>query len=483
MLATPKLSKREIIELRRNHLSPSLSLSYSSTIKNGLHIIRGKDQYLFDSDGNKYLDCRNNVQHIGHSNDIITECVTKQISLLNTNTRYLHENIVLYAKELTSLLPSPLNYATFVNSGTEANEFALRISTSYTKRKHIIAFEHGYHGNTTSTINVSHYKLVDQPSQSLPIPSNTHFLSIPDMYHGIHLTDKNFNPNDYSDEDKVCDYYIKKLSQLIDKIDPLRNKIAAFIGETVIGCGGQVFLPKLFLLKLKTLFINKYGNKNRPLIIVDEVQCGFGRLGYPYYWAFQHNTNSIDLFIPDIITLGKSIGNGFPLSCTVTNKEILIGFKKNNFNQEYFNTFGGNPVSMIVGLNVLNIIKKNKYLKHVKLVGDYFINLLIQLQRKVNRSNDGNVYIGDIRGKGLFIGIELVKDLKHKYPATHKTEVIVNRLAQKPYCLLLSTDGPFENVIKIKPPICFTKSNAETVVQFLEDVIFDRTLFHSTSKL
>ncbi len=263
----------------------------------------------------------------------------------------------------------------------------------------------------------------------------------------------------------------------------MRNKIAAFIGESVIGCGGQVFLPKRFLLKLKTLLISKYRNKNRPLIIVDEVQCGFGRLGYPYYWAFQHNTNSMNLFVPDVITLGKSIGNGFPLSCAVTTKEILIGFKKNNFDQEYFNTFGGNPVSMVVGLNVLNIIKKNKYLNHVKLVGDYFINLLIGLQNRVNRSKDRNVYIGDVRGKGLFIGIALVEDLKSKYPSTHKTEVIVNRLAQKPYFLLLSTDGPFENVIKIKPPICFTKQNADTVVQCLEDVIFDRTLLYSRSKI
>ena len=129
-VSVPRLTKQEIVDLRNKHLSPSLSLSYSSTIPNGLHIIRGDGQYLFDSEDNKYLDCRNNVQHIGHSNKILTKCISKQVSLLNTNTRYLHENIVIYASKLTKLLPSPLNYATFVNSGSEANEFALRVSTS-----------------------------------------------------------------------------------------------------------------------------------------------------------------------------------------------------------------------------------------------------------------------------------------------------------------------------------------------------------------
>ena len=475
MLSVPRLSKDEIVDLRNKHLSPSLSLSYSSKIKNGLHIIYGKNQYLFDENNCKYLDCRNNVQHIGHSNYILTQCVSKQMSLLNTNTRYLHENIVLYASKLTKLLPDPLNYATFVNSGSEANEFALRICTSYhspKRRKHIIAFEHGYHGNTTSTINVSHYKLIDQPAKPLPIPNYIHFLPIPDMYRGKHLNDPNFNRSDRKNEDKICDYYIDELSKLIDKIDPDRNKIAALIGETIIGCGGQVFLPKKFLLKCKQLFSTKYGKQNRPLMIIDEVQCGFGRLGYPYYWAFQHNTESMNAFIPDVITLGKSIGNGFPLAAAVTTKDILVRFKKNNHNQEYFNTFGGNPVATLVGLNVLNIIEKNNYLKHVQIVGDYFMKLLVDLKQRVNNRN-GNVYIGDVRGKGLFIGIELVKDLDNKEPAEHETGMIVSRLAMKPYCLLLSTDGPYESVIKIKPPICFTKENAKRVVECLESVLLE----------
>eukprot|EP01083_Nonionella_stella_P089269 249052_1 len=483
MLSCPTLSKQEIADLRNKHLSPSLSLSYSSSIKHGLHIIRGKDQYLYDSDGTQYLDCRNNIQHIGHSNPFLTQCVTKQMSLLNTNTRYLHESIVIYAQQLTQLFPSPLNHAVFVNSGSEANEIALRLALSYrTNRSHILAFEHGYHGNTAANINVSHYKLVDQPLKPLKIPSNIHFIPLPDMYRGKHLKDKHFT-GDPHDEDMVCDYYINQLSQLIDTVDRDRNKFAALIGESVIGCGGQIFLPRLFLFKCKQLFEDKYGTKHRPLMIIDEVQTGFGRLGHPYFWAFQHNSDSLEGFVPDIVTLGKSIGNGFPLACAVTSKDVLDRFKQNNFNQEYFNSFGGNPVAMMVGLNVLNIIKQNDYLQSCKVVGDYFMDLLRELQGRINGVQDRKVYIGDVRGKGLFIGIEMVRDVVSKSPAEHETEWIVNTLAQKPYCLLLSTDGPYENVIKIKPPICFTKANAFKVTQCLETVLINSALLCCASKL
>ena len=409
------LNHKEIKDLRTKHLGPSLSLSYDEP----LQIVRGKGQYLYDADGNQYLDCINNIQHVGHCHPKVVAAAQKQYTQLNTNTRYLGETIVKYAKNLTDTLPTGLEVCFFTNSGSEANDLALRMARQYTRSKETIVLDGAYHGNLSSLIEISPYKH-DAPGGN-GAPDFVYTLPMPDPFRGK-----------YRGED-CGEQYAQEVQTVISEIQKKGNKVSTFIAEALMGCGGQLILPKGFLNKAFDLVSAAGG-----VCIVDEIQTGFGR---------------------DIVTMGKSMGNGHPLSAVVTTQKIADAF---NNGMEYFNSFGGNPVSCAVGRAVLNVIKEEKLQENARVVGSYLLEQLNTLKSK-------NDLIGDVRGKGLFIGIELVKDRDTLKPAAVEANQIINRMKEKG--ILLNTDGPDHNVIKIKPPMVFKKQNVEKLTSVLDETL------------
>ena len=423
------LNHNEILDLRSKHLGPSLSIAYDEP----LHIVRGAGQYIFDAKGNRYLDCVNNIQHVGHCHPKVVEAAQSQYETLNTNTRYLDETIVKYAKELTATLPDGLDVCFFTNSGSEANDLALRMARECSKSKETILLDGAYHGNLSSLIEISPYKHNGPGGNGAP--DHVHVIPMPDSFRGK-----------YRGED-CGDRYIDEVITAVNNIQDNDKKVSAFISEALMGCGGQLILPEGFLQKAFELV-----KKDGGLCIADEIQIGFGRMG-SHFWGFESES-----VVPDIVTMGKSMGNGHPLSAVVTTKEIADKF---NNGMEYFNSFGGNSVSCAVGQAVLDVIKDESLQDHALKVGDYLLEQLQQLKQH-------HEIIGDVRGRGLFIGIELNRD-EDLTPADTEAHNIINRMKEKG--VLLSTDGPDHNVIKIKPPIVFNKENADELVKKLDETM------------
>ena len=424
------LNKNTIQSLREKHLAPSLSLSYNDP----LHIIKGEGQYLYDADGTKYLDAVNNIQHVGHCHPKVVEAVTTQYKKLNTNTRYLDETIVNYAQALTEKLPSGLDVCFFTNSGSEANDLALRIARHITQSKETIVLDAAYHGNMSSLIEISPYKHDGKGGSGAP--EFVHTIPMPDPFRGKYLGE---------DSGKA---YAKEVQMAIDKIQESGKQVSVFIAESLMGCGGQLVPPQGFLKESFQKVRNAGG-----LCIADEVQTGFGRMG-DHFWGFE--TQDI---VPDIVTMGKSMGNGHPLSAVVTTKAIADEF---NNGMEYFNSFGGNPVSCAVGHAILKVIEEEELQQNAKEVGDYLKSMLNELKEK-------HSIIGDVRGHGLFLGAELVRDLDSLEPAGNEAEQIVNSMKEKG--ILISTDGPDHNVLKIKPPMIFTRENALFLTETLNEIL------------
>jgi 4-aminobutyrate aminotransferase-like enzyme len=422
------LNRNEIFKLRKAHLAPSLSMSYNTP----LHIVKGFGQYLYDSEGNRYLDAVNNIQHVGHSHPKIAKVAEKQFRNLNTNTRYIDEKIVKYAKALTDKLPENLDVCFFTNSGSEANDLALRIARTITNSNQTIVLGAGYHGNLSSLVDISPYK--HEGPGGAGAPDFVHTIPRPDKFRGKYRGDN------------TVDAYVSEVSKIIDNIKQNKKNVSAFMVESLMGCGGQIVLPESFLKKTFKL-INDVGGIN----IADEVQIGFGRMGSSF-WGFE----TCDV-IPDIVTLGKSMGNGHPIAAVVTTKEIADKF---NNGMEYFNSFGGNPVSCSIGNEVLNIIEDEDLQKNALEVGSYLITQLRTLDHPL---------IGDIRGIGLFVGIELIKNKELLSPATSEAKLIENHM--KDHGILISTDGPDHNVLKIKPPMIFNHENADELVYNLSSIL------------
>ena len=423
---------KKILELRTQYLSPSLSLSYEDPI----HIVRGEGQYLYDAEGLRYLDALNNIQHVGHCHPKVVSAAMEQNALLNTNTRYLDETIVRYAKLLTKKLPDGLDVCFFTNSGSESNDLALRIARCITGSKETIVLDGAYHGHLSSLIEISPYKH-NAPGGEGP-PDFVYSIPLPDSFRGI-----------YRGDNCTADY-VNEVKKVIYKINDSSKTLSAFFVEALMGCGGQIVLPEGFLKKSFELV-----RKSGGLCIADEVQIGFGRMGTDF-WGFE--TCGV---IPDIVTLGKSIGNGHPLSAVVTTKEIADQF---NNGMEYFNSYGGNPVSCAIGEAVLDVIEDEGLQENAEIVGSYLIEELFKLQSKYT-------FIGQIRGQGLFIGIELISNTDTLKPNKTLAAKIVNQM--KDAGILISIDGPDHNVLKIKPPMVFNLENANELVINLK-TIFDK---------
>lgn len=438
--ANAKMTHERIIESRQENLNPSMSISYQSPLK----IQRGYMHYLYDENGQAYLDCVNNVPHVGHSNSRVVKAAQKQMAVLNTNTRYLHDNIVQYAERLCATLPEPLSVCFLVNSGSEANELAVRLARTYTGGTDFIVIDHAYHGNTSTLIDLSPYKFNGSGGKGKP--DFIQVAKMPDAYRGEY---RGLNQ-------QTGQQYAESVKGAIERIQSQGHQLAGFFAEGILGCGGQMTLPDAYL---KTAY--EYVRTAGGVYIADEVQIGFGRVG-THFWAFEAHG-----VIPDIVTMGKPIGNGHPLAAVVTTREIADAF---NNGMEYFNTFGGNPVSCAIGLEVLNIIEDENLRDNALEVGNYLMECLRALQ------NDYPL-IGDVRGSGLFIGVELIRNKETLEAADKETTYIVERMKENGF--LLSTEGPLHNVLKIKPPIIFKKVHVDMFIMALEDVLDDTVLAQS----
>ena len=428
----PTTRPEEIKDLRREYLGPSLSLSYSEP----LHIVRGWKQHLFDAEGQAYLDGVNNICHVGHCHPRVVEAARRQMGVLNTNTRYLHELIGRYCERLTATLPDPLSVCFLVNSGSEANELAFRLAHAHTNRDDFIVVEGAYHGNTAATVAASPYKF-EGPGGEGAAP-HVHAVAMPDDYRG------RFRRSDPHRGQRFADLIVEAIAECQRRsFGP-----AAFICESLMSCGGQIDLPPGYLDAAYALVRGDGG-----VCICDEVQVGFGRVG-SHFWGFE--TQGV---VPDIVTMGKPIGNGHPLGAVVTTPEIAESFANG---MEYFNSFGGNPVSCAAGLAVLDVIEDEGLQEHAHRVGDHLGNGLRALMGR-------RPAVGDVRGLGLFLGVEIVSDRENRTPHAGVAGYVVERM--KDHGILLSTDGPDHNVIKIKPPLVFDESNADRVVEVMDRVL------------
>ncbi|SMD42958.1 hydroxylysine kinase /5-phosphonooxy-L-lysine phospho-lyase apoenzyme [Aquiflexum balticum DSM 16537] len=416
------LSLEDSLIYRNQYLSSILSVSYNNPIK----MERAAFQYMYDAYGNTFLDAYNNIPHVGHSHPKVVEAGQRQMAKLNTNTRYLYDLLPEYAEKLFAKFPSSLNRVFFVNSGSAASDLAVRMAKWHTQREGIAVVEHGYHGNTQISIDISDYKFNNPKGQGKK--ENILKVPIPDAYRGKYA----------GESEKSGMAYAKEAKGLINNF---QMPIAAFIAEPIVGCGGQIPLAPGYLREVYAAVRAQGG-----LCISDEVQTGFGRVG-DYFWGFEQHA-----VVPDMVILGKPMGNGHPMGAVVCNQEVAESFEKG---VEFFSSFGGNPVSCAIGLAVLEVMEEEGLQENAKVVGNYYKSLFLELQKNHD-------CIGDVRGSGLFLGVDLVKPgTKEEDPLLAKT--IKNKLREQ--FILISTDGPKDSVLKTKPPLIFTKENALQVVE------------------
>ncbi len=428
----PPLEREQTLQQRRLRLGANLSLTYSQPIK----IVRGWRQYLYDDTGRAYLDMYNNVPHVGHTHPHVVKAIQAQVALLNTNTRYLHDNINRYAERLCKLLPPSLEVCYFVNSASEANELALRLARTYTRQVDLIVMDTAYHGHTTSLIDISPYKFNGTGGEGRK--PWVHIAPVPDDYRGIY---KRADPN--------CGHqYAAHVAQIIAELHAQGRGLAGFIAESLPSVGGQIVPPPHYLEE-----VYRHVRAAGGVCIADEVQVGFGRLGR-CFWGFE-----LQNVIPDIIVLGKPIANGHPLGAVVTTRAITEAFDNG---MEFFSTFGGNPVSCAAGLAVLEVLEQENLQANALLVG----NILLEGMKALMVSHS---IIGDVRGVGLFLGVELVKDHQTLEPASNEAAYVVNRLRN--HGILAGTDGPYHNVIKLRPSMIFAQADAELFLDIFAQIL------------
>jgi 4-aminobutyrate aminotransferase-like enzyme/Ser/Thr protein kinase RdoA (MazF antagonist) len=417
---------------RDRWISRALSLSYDTPLK----IVRGEGAALIDETGRRYLDLVNNVCHVGHSHPRVVEAIAAQAAQLNTNTRYLHDNLVEYARRLTMLLPPELSTVFFVNSGSEANDLALRLSLAYSGGDQVVVLDHAYHGNLSSLVDISPYKFNGPGGAGRK--RHVWVAEMPDLYRG----------RIRAGEPDAGRRYADKVAVLLRDMSGLDRRLAAFFVEPLLGCGGQLVLPDGYLA---AAFEEVHAAGG--VCICDEVQIGFGRVG-SHFWGFE--TQGV---VPDIVTMGKPIGNGHPMGAVACRPEIAAAFVSG---MEYFNTFGGNPVSAVAGLAVLDVIRDERLMANAAARG-------AQLHDGLTALAERHPLIGDVRGLGLFMGVELVRDPDTLEPADREIRTIVE--AMKAEDILLSTEGPHHNVLKIKPPLAITEAECDRFLDALDRVL------------
>ena len=438
------LDPAEVLDRRRRHTGPSLSLSY----RQPLAVVRGRGCWLFDKSGRAYLDGVNNVCHVGHCHPRVVAAAQEQIARLNTNTRYLHDHLARYGERLAAMFPDPLEVVYLVNSGSEANELALRLARAATGRRGVVAVEHGYHGNTGALIDLSSYKHAGPGGRGAPDWVAT--VPCPDPYRGRYRSGEGGGegggePGGGGGATAVAASYAAHVDEAAAALAGRGLPPAAFLAEPLIGCGGQIVPPAGWLVDCFAR-----ARAAGALCIADEVQIGFGRVG-SHWWGFEAQGA-----LPDIVTLGKPIGNGHPMAAVVTTRAIAEAFDPG---MEYFNTFGGNPVSCAIGLAVLDVLEEEGLRDQAAATGQLLLDGFRELAER-------HPVLGDVRGQGLYLGVEFVRDRDRREPAPEELAALLE--AARADGLLLSADGPDHNVLKLKPPLVFGEAEARLLLAVVE---------------
>jgi alanine-glyoxylate transaminase / (R)-3-amino-2-methylpropionate-pyruvate transaminase len=422
-------SAADVLALRKQFMNPGIFLYY----KNPIMLVEGSMQYVWDENGKRYLDGIGGIVtvSVGHCHPHVVAAANKQNEIYqHSTTIYLHPNVAEYAQKLASKLPGELKACYFVNSGSEANDLALLMARAHTQNYDVIALRNAYHGGSTSTMGLTAHSVW---KYNVPHSFGIHHALAPYPYRGL------FGYDDLDAGKKYAD----DVKQLIDYATP--GKVAAFIAESIQGVGGFVEFPRGYL-KQTYEYIRAAGG----VCIADEVQTGFGRLG-THFWGFE--TQDV---VPDIVTMAKGIGNGCPLAAVVTTQKIaqsLVG-------KVHFNTFGGNPVVSAIGKAVLEVIEKDNLQANAHKTGGYLLAGFNKLKEK-------HKIVGDVRGRGLMLGIEMVKDRATKAPATAECAQVVE--TAKDLGLLLGKGGLWGNTIRFAPPMCITQADADYVLALLDE--------------
>jgi 4-aminobutyrate aminotransferase-like enzyme len=398
-----------------------------------LHLVRGEGVWLYDADGKRYLDAYNNVPHVGHCHPRVVAALSRQAATLNTHTRYLDETVVAYAERLTALFDPKLSMAMFCCTGSEANELALRIARDCSGGMGIIATAWAYHGNTAAVMQVS--------SLFTPADKRGQYVRT------VPVMDPYRERGGRSDEQLATDY-ANEVKRAIDAFATDGIRFAGLLFCTAFSSEGLPTVPAGFIAKALA-HVHAAGG----LFIADEVQAGFGRFG-SHMWGHQKLG-----VVPDIVTLGKPMGNGHPLAGVISRPDLVNAFAARNM---YFNTFGGNPVSAAVGTAVLDVLQDERLLQNAVAVGNYTLQRLTKLAER-------HALIGDVRGAGLFFAVELVSDRQAKTPATAQTKRLVNLMCERG--VLISRIGMHDNILKIRPPMPFQKQHADLLVDTLDEVL------------
>jgi 4-aminobutyrate aminotransferase-like enzyme len=423
------VSTQSLLERRYRVLGRRSPLFYDTP----LHLVRGEGVWVYDADGKRYLDAYNNVPHVGHCHPRVVAALHRQAGTLNTHTRYLDENVVAYAERLVSLFDRQLSMAMFCCTGSEANELALRIARDCSGGLGIIATDWAYHGNTAAVMQVS--SLFTPPSARGP-----YVRTVPVM-------DPYRDRGGQSDAELAA-AYADEVKRAIEGFAADGIRFAGLLFCTAFSSEGLPTVPAGFMAKALA-HVHAAGG----FFIADEVQAGFGRFG-SHMWGHQRLG-----VVPDIVTLGKPMGNGHPLAGVVARPDLINAFTERNM---YFNTFGGNPVSAAVGSAVLDVLEDERLVEQAARVGRYTLERLAELQER-------HPLIGDVRGSGMFFAVELVNDRVSKAPATADTRRVVNGMYERG--VLLSRIGRHDNILKIRPPMPFSRQHADLLVDTLDAVL------------
>jgi len=430
--SSTSLRLADVLSIRNSRLASSQRAYYRAP----MNLQRGHGVWLYDEDGFGYLDSLNNVTHVGHADPRVAEASRRQMNKLNTNSRFIYEGIATYAEKLVSTLPAPLEVVFLVCTGSEANDLALRIARQVTGREHIAIIDGAYHGNTGVVTGISPNRYKGPGGAGAP--PTTHETPIPDRYRG---------PYGYDDPD-AGPKYGADAARVIEAMVADDKPPAAFIAESLMGTAGNIVFPDGYLASAFAA-----ARKSGALVISDEVQVGVGRMG-DTFWGFQ-----LAGVVPDIVTMGKPLGNGHPLAAVVTTREIADAF---DTGMKYFNTFGGNPVSCAIGSTVLDIIIGDGLQQHAGEVGAYFRDSLLQVQQR-------HELIGDVRAQGLYLGIELVRDRVTKEPAKAAAFEVTELM--KDEGVIVFPNGVYDNVLKIKPPMIFGNQHVDIYCEALDRVL------------
>eukprot|EP00428_Durinskia_dybowskii_P062451 CAMPEP_0170378946 /NCGR_PEP_ID=MMETSP0117_2-20130122/13078_1 /TAXON_ID=400756 /ORGANISM="Durinskia baltica, Strain CSIRO CS-38" /LENGTH=527 /DNA_ID=CAMNT_0010634347 /DNA_START=118 /DNA_END=1701 /DNA_ORIENTATION=+ len=431
---------KALIAQREKQMGPNISVFYKQD--GGLVITSGKGVHMKDIDGNLHLDCCNNVASVGHAHPRVVEAGSKELGNIQTNGRFLNPIQQRYVAKLLSTMPPELDTIYFVNSGSEANDLALRIARAHTTAKRpndVAILDSAYHGHTQALVDISPYKWYQAVDGKNYKPSSTHVMALPDAFRGKHRVGQN---------ERAGALYAAEVEELVSGPE---GGVGTFIAESIVGCGGQVVPPPGYLKRVYEA-IRKEGG----VCIADEVQTGFARAG-THFWMFQEHG-----VVPDIVTMGKPMGNGYPIAAVVCRREVAESFAASGI--EYFNTYGGNSVACAIAEAVLDTINEENLQENARVVGEYLTERLTPLIAKYD-------WVGDVRGSGLFQGIEFVRTKKAEdlQPHPDLTKFLVDYLRYQR--IIVSRDGPDGNVIKVKPPLVFSKENVDTLVTGLDQAL------------